>query len=568
MKQHTSIAAKAIAAGLSFALTMGGVAAPVTIALADDTGASASDTTTTTDSKTGSVTIEKNANNTSDATTTIGYQIFTADVVDNGIGTPKTASNIAWASDEVATVVNAQITAFAEESGSTYKGTTAQEAADYLATHLPAEGNSGTGTIIESGKLYSNIANALRADTKLTSATLTIDKAQYLSEGYWLFLTNYDSTNNGTNQVGTAPIYAVVGGSDLTISPKSDLPKVTKEVKNDAAGANWSNVADSQVGQDLLYRLTGTVADALPSYKTYSYKFTDTLSAGLTADSDSVAVTVNTGGTDYAVASASYTKSLTPNADDGKSTLVVEFTDLKSLKDTSDAAIPVNATTKVYVTYKAKLNSSAVMASGYNDNSVKLTYSNNPDTGSKGDTTTVNVRDYTYKLNLVKVDSSQQSTTLSGAKFTIQATGPDEGAGTQYVQADGTLGDKSYEFTTGDAGSVSVSGLDVGTYKVVETQAPDGYNTVKDFYFTIAATYDDSGTLTKVFATTTDANAADASAGTDNAVTVTVKDKAGMSLPLTGQAGVTLTWVAGGVVLAFGITHLVRSRKRDENSAE
>ena len=41
-----------------------------------------------------------------------------------------------------------------------------------------------------------------------------------------------------------------------------------------------------------------------------------------------------------------------------------------------------------------------------------------------------------------------------------------------------------------------------------------------------------------------------------------------MSLPLTGQAGVTLTWVAGGVVLAFGITRLVRSRKRDENSAE
>ena len=84
MKQHTSIAAKAIAVGLSFALTMGGVAAPITIALADDTGASASDTTTTTDSKTGSVTIEKNANNTSDATTTIGYQIFKADVVDNG----------------------------------------------------------------------------------------------------------------------------------------------------------------------------------------------------------------------------------------------------------------------------------------------------------------------------------------------------------------------------------------------------------------------------------------------------------------------------------------------------
>lgn len=566
MKQHTSIAAKAIAAGLSFALTMGSVAAPVTIALADDTGTSESGTTTTTSSQTGSVTIEKNANNASDATTTIGYQIFKADVVDNG--SSKTASNIAWASDEVATVVNAQIKA----SDSTYTGTTAQEAADYLATHLPAEGSSGTDTIIESGKLYSNIANALRDDENLTPTTLTIGEPQDLSEGYWLFLTNSTSTNNGTNQVGTAPIYAVVGGSALTISPKSNLPSVNKEVKNDATGADWSNVADSQVGQNLQYRLTGTVADALPSYTTYYYKFTDTLSAGLTADKSSVAVTVKTDDKEYTVEPTSYTTSLASNTD-GTSTLGVEFTDLKSLTDTSGATIPVNATTQVFVTYNAKLDKDKAykVASGYNDNFVKLTYSNNPGTDSKGDTETVNVRDYTYKLNLVKVDSSQQSTKLSGAKFTIQATNPDEGASTQtqYVQADGTLGTDAHEFTTGDDGSISVSGLDVGTYTVVETQAPDGYNTVPSFDFSITATYE-NGALTKVGASTTNATAADASVGSDNAVTVTVtvKDKAGMSLPLTGQAGVTLTWVAGGVVLAFGITHLVRSRKRDENSAE
>lgn len=540
----------ALAGGLAATLALGGAplgATPAYAATAD----------------TGSVTILKNANNTSDATTTIGYQIFKADVVDNG--SSKTASNIAWASDEVATVVNAQIKAL----DSSYKGTTAQEAADYLGTHLPAEGSSGTGTIIESDKLYSNIANALRADASLTSTTLTIGEAKDLPEGYWLFLTNSDSTNNGTNQVGTAPIYAVVGGSALTISPKSDLPKVTKEVKNDATNAGWSNVADSQVGQDLQYRLTGTVADALPSYKTYYYKFTDTLSAGLTADTSTVAVTVNTDGTDHTVASTSYTAKLTSNTD-GTSTLGVEFTDLKSLKDTSGAAIPVNATTKVYVTYKAKLDTAKAykVASGYNDNSVKLTYSNNPGTDSKGDTETVNVRDYTYKLNLVKVDSSQQSTKLSGAKFTIQATNPDEGdgkdTGTQYVQSDGTLGADPYVFTTDDKGSISVSGLDVGTYKVVETQAPEGYNTVADFEFSIAATYDDTGALTKVFASTTNATAADASVGSDDAITVTVKDKAGMSLPLTGQSGVALLWVAGGVMVIAGATHLVRSRKKDK----
>ena len=559
MREH-NIARMAATAGLALAMALGSVAVPVA-AFADDT---------TTTSANGSVTILQNANNKSDATTTLGYQIFKADVVDNG--SSKTASNITWASEEVGKVVVEQIKAL----DSSYAGTTAQDAADYLSTHLPAEGSSGTSTIIESNKLYSNIANALREDTNLTPTELTIGVAQDLSTGYWLFLTNTTSTDTGTNQVGSAPIYAVVGGGALTVSPKTTLPTVTKQVKNDATGANWSNVADSQVGQSLQYRLIGSVADAIPSYTTYYYKFTDTLSAGLTADSSTVAVTVETDGTSYMVPATvtttdgihtNYTTTLTTNTDN-TSVLGVEFTDLKSLKDASGTAIPVNGTTKVYVTYSAALNSNAVVADGYNDNSVMLTYSNNPGTDSKGYSTPSSVRDYTFKLNLVKVDSSQQSTKLSGAKFTIQATTPDEGAGTKYVQTDGSLGDSAYEFTTDSTGSISVSGLDVGKYTVVETQAPSGYNTVASFDFEIRATYDTTGALTKVEASSSNSTAADASTDTNGLVTVTVKDKPGMSLPLTGQAGVTITWIAGGAVLALGITHLVRSRKNSEDNAE
>ena len=559
MRKH-NIARMAATAGLALAMVLGPVVVPVA-AFADDT---------TTTSANGSVTILQNANNKSDATTTLGYQIFKADVVDNG--TSKTASNITWASEEVGKAVVEQIKAL----DSSYAGTTAQDAADYLSTHLPAEGSSGTSTIIESNKLYSNIANALREDTNLTPTELTIGVAQDLSTGYWLFLTSTTSTDTGTNQVGSAPIYAVVGGSALTVSPKTTLPTVTKQVKNDATGADWSNVADSQVGQSLQYRLIGSVADAIPSYTTYYYKFTDTLSAGLTADSSTVAVTVETDGTSYMVPATvtttdasytNYTTTLTTNTDN-TSVLGVEFTDLKSLKDASGTAIPVNGTTKVYVTYSAALNSNAVVANGYNDNSVMLTYSNNPGTDSKGYSTPSSVRDYTFKLNLVKVDSSKQSTKLAGAKFTIQATTPDEGAGTKYVQADGSLGDSAYEFTTDSTGNISVSGLDVGKYTVVETQAPSGYNTVASFDFEIRATYDTAGALTKVEASSSNSTAADASTDTNGLVTVTVKDKPGMSLPLTGQAGVTITWIAGGAVLALGITHLVRSRKNSEDNAE
>ncbi|WP_195837711.1 SpaA isopeptide-forming pilin-related protein [Olsenella porci] len=556
MKKGKNLARIAVTAGLTMAMTLGGVALPATAAFAATTG---------------NVTIQKNANNNADETTTLGYQIFTGDVVDSG--TSKTVSNIKWASDEVESVVVTQITAL---DGS-YKGTSAQDAADYLSTHLPAEGSSGTSTIIESNKLYSNIANALRADTKLTPTKLAAGTASSLSAGYWLFLTDATSTANTdseskVDQVGSAPIYAVVGDGDLTVSPKSTLPTVNKEVKNDAVGSDWGKVADSQVGQDLQYRLTGTVADAIPSYDTYYYKFTDTLSAGLTADKSSVAVTVVTNGTTYTVASDSYSTTLVTNSDN-TSTLGVEFNDLKTIKDSKDptATIPVNGSSKVYVTYNAKLDTSKAykVASERNDNSVKLTYSNNPGTDSKGDSTPSTVGDYTFKLKMDKVDSSDGSKTLKGAKFTIQATGADEvadeGAGTQYVQKDGTLGSDPYEFTTTtDANgyaSIYVSGLDVGKYTVVETQAPSGYNTVAKFDFEIRATYDNTGTITKVEASSSNGNAADASTDKTGLVTVTVKDKAGMGLPLTGQAGVTATWIAGGIVLAIGVTHLVRSRR-------
>ena len=556
MKKGKNLARIAVTAGLTMAMTLGGVALPATAAFAATTG---------------NVTILKNANNGADATTTLGYQIFTGDVVDSG--TSKTVSNIKWASAEVETVVVAQIKAW----DSKYAGTTAQDAADYLSTHLPAEGSSGTSTIIESGKLYSNIANALRADASLTPTSLTAGTASNLSAGYWLFLTDTTSTANTdsaskVDQVGSAPIYAVVGDGDLEVSPKSTLPTVNKEVKNDATGSDWGKVADSEVGQDLQYRLTGTVSDAIPSYSTYStyyYKFTDTLSAGLTADTSSIAVTVLTNGTTYTVASDSYATTLTSNTD-GTSTLGVEFNDLKTIKDSNGATIPVTGASKVYVTYSAKLDASKAfkVASERNDNTVKLTYSNNPGTDSKGDSTPSTVGDYTFKLKMDKVDSSNELKTLKGAKFTIQATGADEGDGKLYVQKDGTLGSDPYEFTTStDAdgyASISVSGLDAGTYTVVETKAPEGYNTVASFKFSITPTYS-STELTKLTASTTNSNAADASIS-DDTVVVTVKDKAGMSLPLTGQAGVTATWIAGGIVLAIGVTHLVRSRR--ENGSE
>ena len=51
-------------------------------------------------------------------------------------------------------------------------------------------------------------------------------------------------------------------------------------------------------------------------------------------------------------------------------------------------------------------------------------------------------------------------------------------------------------------------------------------------------------------------------------VTLTVKNKKGSNLPLTGLNGVTFTWIAGGAVLCIGVAHLIRSRKQAEESEQ
>ena len=55
---------------------------------------------------------------------------------------------------------------------------------------------------------------------------------------------------------------------------------------------------------------------------------------------------------------------------------------------------------------------------------------------------------------------------------------------------------------------------------------------------------------------------------TDGMVHLTVTDKKGSNLPLTGLNGVTFTWIAGGAVLCIGVAHLIRSRKQAEESEQ
>ena len=74
-----------------------------------------------------------------------------------------------------------------------------------------------------------------------------------------------------------------------------------------------------------------------------------------------------------------------------------------------------------------------------------------------------------------------------------------------------------------------MSGLDAGEYTVVETQAPDGYNTVPSFTFQIYPVYKETtGDIDTIRVQTSNANVSTINVY-DGVVDLVVKDKAGMT---------------------------------------
>ena len=258
--------------------------------------------------------------------------------------------------------------------------------------------------------------------------------------------------------------------------------------------------------------------------------------------------------------------------------LTVKFTDLKTAA--KEVGATLNGSSEVFVTYTAKLDpenaANVTVGSTGNENTVKLIYSNNPMGDGKGESVPDTVRDYTYALKLVKEDAADENTKLDGVKFTIQATDPDDaGSKDMYVNDQGILVDTPFDLETKNGGIIEVKGLDAGTYTVKETHTLDGYNTLPDFTFKISTAEGDlakpegeSSNKLTVSVTKDPSSLVKDAAVKDGVVNLTVQNKKGSKLPLTGLNGVTFTWIAGGAVLCIGVAHLIRSRKQAEESEQ
>lgn len=569
MSMNKNIARLAVTAGLTAALSFGGVMAPVTMAFAAEGAATAN----------GSVTITNVKGNTTEFE---GYQIFKADV-DGG-----KVSNIAWVNTEVQNAVEGVINA----EDKSYTGTTAQDAADWITNEVKG---TDTTTCVAPGSAAYKIADAV--DGLGTHATTNNKTVSGLEHGYWLFVTKADTIGEG--EAGTSPIFTVVGDTPVKVTEKTGIPTVEKKIVSDADNKEC-DAADSQIGQDVTYNLYGTVAENFDKYNTYYYQFSDQISKGLTlqgaakvylyANKDAAKADLNhakvTDITNY------FTPSTAKAAADGSKTTTWTCNNLKDVEGvTKDSCIVVS--------YTAQINDSAVVGLNNNKegnpNTVTLYYSNNPMTTDHGQTVPDTVRDYTYGLKINKVDLGTEKA-LENAQFTITTKEDESSTDVKYVKDDGTLSDTEVVLSTNRQGVITLTGLDAGVYTVTETSAPSGYTAVDPFAFEIkptmtaddpgagltglAGTLDPKGQNDKIIAGLNDKsdgkvgdNKLDFKDGTlintdDGTFNITVGDTKQVGLPLTGLNGVTFTWIAGGAVLCIGVAHLIRSRKQAEESEQ
>ena len=395
--------------------------------------------------------------------------------------------------------------------------------------------------------VYAQIQNGSITADKTTSN----NKFEGVDKGYYLIAETKVGTTSGSYSL---IMLNTLDGENINVATKEDVPTVEKKVKdtNDSTGeaSEWQDSADADIGDELEYKLTGTVSAKIANYKQYYYEFVDTMT-NLTYVENSVKVEVD--GVDE-------TSQFTTNWDAIKKVLTVKSNDLKKL-----TGVTVDADTKVVVTYKATLDENANIGSTGNPNTVKLKYSNNPYQDGNG-TTSETPEDknivFTYEVVANKVDQDKKP--LAGAKFEL------------FKKIKGVNGAEDTWKSLGEVAAEQVDekytaawkGIDDGEYKLVETLAPDGYNKMEDQYFTVSATHDavaNDPKLTGLNGTAAKDSTIQLTGVVENgSLTTEIVNQSGTVLPSTGGMGTTIFYVVGGGLMAVAVVLLV-TKKRMEN---
>lgn len=470
------------------------------------------------------------------------YQVFAGDLSENG----QTLSNVTWGDGVNSEALLAALKGTEEETTAYETCMTAADVAKVLESY---ENNSS-----EMKAFADIVGQNLNETISGTSGEYNSEARSYtisgLAAGYYL-VKDKDGSVSGADAY-TDFILKVVKNTTATL--KADVPTSQKKVddKNDSNtsedGENWQDSADYDIGDHVPYQLKAELPNNVSEYTTYTLKFVDTMSKGLTYDTGSAEVFVNgiSAGkiepaiTDYAGEESGYA---------GGTVLTWNFGDIKD--------DPYNAGNDAVITikYTAALNENAVIGAAGNPNKMHIEFSNNPNGEGTGETPDDTNIVFTYKVVVNKVD--EESKPLAGAEFTLEKQLPDE-SWTKIDRVTVNEGQTTFTFT----------GLDDGTYRLSETKTPDGYNTIDPIIFTITAEHDiesEDPRLTSLNGDSATGEITFEAASEDGSLTTTVVNKSGAELPETGGMGTTIFYVLGAIlVLGAGVLLIARKRTDSE----
>ncbi|MCC8046246.1 MAG: isopeptide-forming domain-containing fimbrial protein, partial [Clostridiales bacterium] len=283
--------------------------------------------------------------------------------------------------------------------------------------------------VVELAEDAADIVNKLsstdKAKYKLATTTIADQTFENLQTGYYLIV----EESHGSSNVYLSTKYILVAvDENETVAIKTSKAGVTKKIvsEHDTSGATLVDADTVAIGDTVKYQLDAPIPDYDSDATELTFTLTDTMSSGLTF-SGITSVQVSKNGSTWDNAT-----SPTTNAEE------------TGVKDTARATVTISLSLNDIINYSyvrviltATLNSDASTGATGNPNSVKLQYTNDYYGGSSSYTTPWDtVITYTGELNILKVDSSNQSTGLSGATFNIRTT-DDKTADALYFVKDG-----------------------------------------------------------------------------------------------------------------------------------
>ena len=416
--------------------------------------------------------------------------------------------------------------------------------------------NGDSASLLNTLDAIETIPNTLKVDTWTSTTSITSKTVSNKDQGvYYVRTVNFPANvSKVTNSVFALPYFDNNGWAkkiadiDVVLADKvaERQMETHKSITNSTLGEDVTDYTDVSIGDEVDFAIKSNTMGS-NQMKLNSYIVSDVMSKGLTLDETSFVVTLldSNNKTIKTLDASDYTvnvtqKTTTDTVQDTIFTVSLNKSWLASQTDVAgDFYNP--ATTYTLISYSATLNKNAVVGVTGNPNTEsKIEYSNKTDVKAEVPGNTVYV--YTYGIKTNK--TNPEGTALEGATFQLFKTESDATA-LRNVIATGVSDSKGIvEYKNAKD---EIMRLQSGTYYVVETKAPAGYNVYgKVIEVNIDAEYGD--TLANGTYVT---NSPKDGVATFNVINTR------LVAPKTGGYGNTIAYVIGGVLVAGGLTALL-----------